>query len=91
MRPLDKSLISQGSSSFSFLRMLGGAAGVSLCGIFLEWRVAFYAQQSPALDIALAERVAGFRDTFLMLAVVCVLAGIAARQLQPRAGASASP
>ena len=85
MRPLDKSLISQGSSSFSFLRMLGGAAGVSLCGIFLEWRVAFYANQSPPIDIALAERVAGFRDTFLMLAVVCVLAGIAARQLQPPA------
>ena len=37
------------------------------------------------MDIALAERVAGFRDTFLMLAVVCVLAGIAARQLQPPA------
>ena len=39
MRPLDKSLISQGSSAISFVRMLGGAAGVSLCGIVLEWRL----------------------------------------------------
>ena len=40
MRPLDKALISQGSSAISFIRMLGGAAGVSLCGIVLEWRLA---------------------------------------------------
>ena len=83
MRPLDKSLISQGSSTFSFLRMLGGAAGVSLCGIFLEWRVVYYSAQSPALEIASSERVAAFRDTFILLALVCVLAGIAARQLRP--------
>ncbi|MBB6578342.1 EmrB/QacA subfamily drug resistance transporter [Comamonas odontotermitis] len=84
MRPLDKSLISQGSSTFSFLRMLGGAAGVSLCGIFLEWRVGYYAAQSAAVEIAMAERVSAFRDTFALLAVVCVLAGIAALQLRAR-------
>ena len=33
MRPLDKSLISQGSSAIGFLRMLGGAAGVSHHGV----------------------------------------------------------
>ena len=84
MRPLDKSLISQGSSTFSFLRMLGGAAGVSLCGIFLEWRVGHYAAQSAAVAVASAERLAAFRDTFVLLAVVCVVAGIAATQLRPR-------
>ena len=82
MRPLDKSLISQGSSTFSFLRMLGGAAGVSLCGIVLEWRVSYYALQSPAVEIASAERVAAFRDTFIMLAAICMLAALAARQLR---------
>ena len=82
MRPLDKSLISQGSSTFSFLRMLGGAAGVSLCGIFLEWRVGYYALQSPALEVASDERVAAFRDTFIMLAAICLLAALAARQLR---------
>ena len=40
MRGLDHSHIPQGSSVINFLRMLGGAAGVSLCGIVLEWRVA---------------------------------------------------
>jgi hypothetical protein len=38
MRPLDKALIPQGASAINFLRMLGGAAGVSLCAIVLEWR-----------------------------------------------------
>ena len=40
MRPLDKPLIPQGASAINFLRMLGGAAGVSLCAIVLEWRLA---------------------------------------------------
>ena len=83
MRPLDKGLIAQGSSTFSFLRMLGGAAGVSLCGIFLEWRVGHYAAQSAAVAIASSERLAAFRDTFVLLAAVCILAGIAATQLRP--------
>ena len=89
MRPLDKSMISQGSSTISFLRMLGGAAGVSLCGIFLDWRVTDYAAQSLALDISAAERIAAFRDTFCMLAAVCVLAAMAARQLRSNAAPQA--
>jgi hypothetical protein len=40
MRPLHKELIPQGASAINFLRMLGGAAGVSLCAIVLEWRLA---------------------------------------------------
>jgi predicted MFS family arabinose efflux permease len=40
MRGLDRPLIAQGSSVINFLRMFGGAAGVSLCGIVLEWRLA---------------------------------------------------
>ena len=40
MRPLAKPLIPQGASAINFLRMLGGAAGVSLCAIMLEWRLA---------------------------------------------------
>jgi predicted glutamine amidotransferase len=42
MRPLDKELIPQGASTINFLRMLGGAAGVSLCAIVLEWRIAVH-------------------------------------------------
>ena len=40
LRPLPADLVSQGASAISFLRMLGGAIGVSLCGIVLEWRLA---------------------------------------------------
>jgi hypothetical protein len=82
MRPLDKALISQGSSTIGFLRMLGGAAGVSLCGIVLEWRLG-------AHGVALAtgannpERIAAFGETFLMLTFLCGLALVAAWQLKP--------
>jgi predicted MFS family arabinose efflux permease len=39
MRPLQEHLIPQGASVINFLRMLGGAIGVSLCAIVLEWRL----------------------------------------------------
>ncbi len=39
MRGLPDTLIAQGSSSINFLRQLGGAVGVSLVGIVLEWRL----------------------------------------------------
>ncbi|MNV61293.1 Major Facilitator Superfamily protein [compost metagenome] len=93
MRPLEKSLISQGSSTIGFLRMLGGAAGVSLCGIVLEWRlVAHGVSLAPgASDPA---RIAAFGDTFLMLMLLCCLALVAASQLREvksGAGASSTP
>ena len=73
MRPLAKALIPQGASAINFLRMLGGAAGVSLCAIVLEWRLAAHGdslanpQTSPA-------RLAAFNEAFLMLAALCALA-----------------
>lgn len=36
----DHGLIAQGASTINFLRQLGGAIGVSLVGIVLEWRLA---------------------------------------------------
>ena len=77
MRALDRSLIPQGSSAINFVRMLGGATGVSACGIFLEWRIAAHgdsltnAATSPA-------RLAAFNESFWMLALLCGLAMIAA-------------
>lgn len=81
MRPLDKTLISQGSSVIGFVRMLGGAAGVSLCGIVLEWRLGVHGD-SLATAAASAARIAAFGETFLMLAGLCLLALIAAWQLR---------
>ena len=81
LRPLHKDLMAQGVSAISFVRMLGGAIGVSLCGIVLEWRLAAHgdsltnAASSPA-------RLAAFNEVFLMLAALCLLALIAASQLR---------
>ncbi len=81
MRPLDKALISQGSSAISFIRMLGGAAGVSLCGIVLEWRLAAHGA-TLAGTAASASRSAAFAETFLMLTGLCLVALAAAWQLR---------
>jgi EmrB/QacA subfamily drug resistance transporter len=81
MRGLDRGHIPQGSSVINFLRMLGGAAGVSLCGIVLEWRVATHGFR---LDTASTNpaRLTAFNETFLMLAAVCALALVAALRLR---------
>lgn len=81
MRPLDKSLISQGSSAISFVRMLGGAAGVSLCGIVLEWRLSAHGASLQASAQG-SDRMAAFGETFFMLSGLCVLALVAAWQLR---------
>jgi EmrB/QacA subfamily drug resistance transporter len=83
MRGLGHSHIPQGSSVINFLRMLGGAAGVSLCGIVLEWRVAAH---GAMLDTSPASpaRMAAFDETFLMLAAICALALVAALKLRDR-------
>ena len=83
MRPLDKSLISQGSSAIGFLRMLGGAAGVSLCGIVLEWRLGAHGASLTA-GASNPARIAAFGETFLMLTFLCGLALAAAWQLRER-------
>jgi len=80
MRGLEKDLISQGSSVISFVRQLGGATGVSLCGIMLEWRLAAHGA-TLASNAHPAARLAAFNEVFLMLAALCALAMLAARQL----------
>ncbi len=81
LRPLPTSLLSQGSSAINFLRMLGGAIGVSLCGIVLEWRLAAH---GDALTLAATSpaRLAAFNETFWLLASLCSLAILAALQLR---------
>ncbi|MFZ4288354.1 MFS transporter [Variovorax sp. HJSM1_2] len=84
MRPLDKALIPQASSTINFLRMLGGASGVSLCGIVLEWRLAAHGD-SFANPVTSPERLAAFNETFMLLAGLCVVALVAALQLRETA------
>jgi EmrB/QacA subfamily drug resistance transporter len=83
MRPLERALIPHGASAINFLRMLGGAAGVSLCAIVLEWRLAAHGDSlaNPATSTA---RLAAFDEVFLLLAVLCALAICAAWQLREK-------
>jgi MFS family permease len=86
MRSLDKALIPQGASAINFLRMLGGAAGVSLCGVVLEWRIAVHGDHlshPPSLA-----RLAAFDEVFLGLGAICALALLAAWKIRETAGMS---
>jgi len=82
MRPLPKALIPQGASGINFVRMLGGAAGVSLCAVVLEWRLAAHGD-SLANPATSAARLAAFDEVFMLLAGLCALAICAAWQLRP--------
>jgi predicted MFS family arabinose efflux permease len=83
MRPLAKPLIPQGASTISFLRMLGGATGVSLCAIVLEWRLAAHGD-SLANAVTSPARLAAFNEVFLLLAALCAVAICAAWQLREK-------
>ena len=81
MRGLPLALVTQGSSTIGFVRMLGGAAGVSLCAIVLEWRLAAHGDALARATTSIA-RVAAFHEVFLLLAGVCALALVAALRLR---------
>lgn len=83
MRGVDYSLIAQGTSCINFVRQLGGAIGVSLAGVGLQWRLA--AQGSvlgPAGDAA--ARIRAFDETFLAVGLVIATAMLAAWRIRPR-------
>ena len=81
MRGLPRERIPQAASAINFLRMLGGAAGVSLCAVVLEWRVAAHGD-SLARPATSPERLLAFNESFLLLAAVCALAMIAAWRMR---------
>jgi predicted MFS family arabinose efflux permease len=81
MRTLPSEQIAQGASTINFLRMLGGACGVSLCGIALEWRLAAHGDSLSALQSS-AQRLAAFHEVFVALGIICAIALIAAWQIR---------
>lgn len=87
LRSIDRNQIAQGSSAINFARMLGGATGVSVCGIFLEWRIAAHGDALSVAETSVA-RLAAFNESFWMLAVLCALAMAAAWRLRERAEAT---
>jgi hypothetical protein len=84
MRGLPKDLIPQASSVIGFVRMLGGAAGVSICAIVLDWRQSVHAGSESSLG-GLGLRA--FHETFEFLAVTTALALLAAWKM----GAAPTP
>ena len=88
MRGLPKELIPQGASTINFARTLGGATGVSLCGIVLEWRLNAHGDVLTTVASSPA-RLAAFNESFLMLAALCLLAMLAARHLRAPESAAA--
>ncbi|MBC7993356.1 MAG: DHA2 family efflux MFS transporter permease subunit [Rhizobacter sp.] len=76
IRQLPMVHISHGSSAINFLRQLGGAVGVSLAGIVLEWR----------LQVHAAEPLRAFHETFVLLGAICALAIWAGWRMQPPGG-----
>ncbi|MGV8897782.1 MAG: DHA2 family efflux MFS transporter permease subunit [Burkholderiaceae bacterium] len=75
LRGLTPELIAHGSSAINFVRQLGGAIGISLVGIVLEWRLATHTNDARG-------RIDAFDDTFVMVAVLCALAISAAWRMR---------
>jgi len=90
MRGVSADLIAQGASTISFLRQMGGAIGVSVAGIVLEWRLA--AHHVSLTDAAAdgAARIHAFDETFWFVTAICALAMLAAWRMRP-APAPADP
>jgi EmrB/QacA subfamily drug resistance transporter len=73
MRGLPPDLISHGSSTINFMRQLGGAVGISLVGIVLEWRL----QALPD------DAMRAFHQTFGLVGCITGLSVLAALQMKP--------
>ncbi|QAU32683.1 DHA2 family efflux MFS transporter permease subunit [Janthinobacterium sp. 17J80-10] len=78
LRGIESDLIAQGASAMNFLRQLGGAIGVSVAGVVLQWRLAAH-QASPDSQIR------AFDETFIFVAAACIVAMVAAWGMKPRA------
>ena len=79
MKGVPHTLIPQGSSIINFIRMVGGATGVSLCAIVLEWRLT--AHGAHLGDVASPAALHAFNETFAFLASLTALALLAAWHL----------
>lgn len=77
MRGIDSGLIAQGASTINFLRQLGGALGVGLVGVVLEWRLA-----ARAGEAATEGATRAFNETFLLVMLFCGAAIWAAWRMQ---------
>jgi EmrB/QacA subfamily drug resistance transporter len=84
MPGLDATAVPQAAGAISFLRQLGGAAGVSLVGIFLEWRLRLRAAAGSA-------ELSAYADTFWLVAALSALATLAALRMRAPQCATGAP
>lgn len=82
MRGVEFKLIAQGASTINFFRQLGGAIGVSLVGIILEWRLAVHKTGLGTAAGDGSDRLLAFNETFIFVAVVCTTAVFAAWRMR---------
>jgi MFS transporter, DHA2 family, multidrug resistance protein len=82
---LEQAELPQAVSMTSFMRQLGGAVGVSLVGIVLEWRLAVNGEGAPVHALTMSQQTAAFNQTFLFLALVSMAAALAAWFMKPHA------
>lgn len=73
MEGVGQGLIAQGTSLVNLLRMLGGATGVGVIGVFLEWR----------LHVHPGDAARAFHEAFVLLGAVSALAIVAAWGMRP--------
>ncbi|SFR76955.1 drug resistance transporter, EmrB/QacA subfamily [Marinobacter daqiaonensis] len=82
LRALDISQVSQGSGAANFSRQLGGAIGVNLLSVILEWRTVEHARvltdTQTAANVVTSEWLSRFQELAMPL-------GVTADQLRPAA------
>jgi DHA2 family multidrug resistance protein len=88
VRGLPGNDIPQAASMTSFVRQLGGALGVSLVGIVLEWRLAAHGAAAPARETVPPQGIPAFQETFLFFAALSACAALAAWYMEPRGALS---
>ncbi len=78
---LPPGLIPQGSGIFNFGRQIGGALGVTLCALCIQFFSESFAQDRPAASAAQAFE-SGFDMAFLLLLAIFVVALLPLRSMQ---------
>ena len=78
MQAIRPELLTQGTGAINFLRQFGGALGVNLLSLTLEWRSAVHATEVDGATRA-------FHDSFLALALIFLLAMVPAWMMRSTA------
>jgi EmrB/QacA subfamily drug resistance transporter len=86
LRGIDKQWVAQGASTINFMRQLGGAVGVSLVGVALEWRLDVHGVGGvPTGHAEPLAQLAAYHETFMLLATTMGLAMLAGWRVRSKA------